>query len=98
MPRFFSENLRTSLFFFFFLMIRRPPKSTLFPYRTLFRFYTRFEAVHPVNREARVGRCGILADAKRQGRAVVSREDRDRGAGDRDARVRSSSNLTHTYS
>src|SRR5436305_11857397 len=24
-------------FFFFFLMIRRPPKSTLFPYTTLFR-------------------------------------------------------------
>src|SRR5258707_5715455 len=31
---------RTSLassFFFFFLMIRRPPRSTLFPYTTLFR-------------------------------------------------------------
>src|SRR6266545_6191913 len=25
------------LFFFFFLMIRRPPRSTLFPYTTLFR-------------------------------------------------------------
>src|SRR3989442_5578014 len=29
MPSFF--------FFFFFLMIRRPPRSTLFPYTTLFR-------------------------------------------------------------
>src|SRR6266478_3142453 len=29
-----------SLFFFFFLMIRRPPRSTLFPYTTLFRSYT----------------------------------------------------------
>src|SRR6266496_5965603 len=29
---------RLSLFFlFFFLMIRRPPRSTLFPYTTLFR-------------------------------------------------------------
>src|SRR6266496_5182494 len=27
----------TFLFFFFFLMIRRPPRSTLFPYTTLFR-------------------------------------------------------------
>src|SRR2546430_12601271 len=27
----------TGLFFFFFLMIRRPPRSTLFPYTTLFR-------------------------------------------------------------
>src|SRR2546425_10730079 len=26
-----------SLYFFFFLMIRRPPRSTLFPYTTLFR-------------------------------------------------------------
>src|SRR5256885_7015980 len=26
-----------SKFFFFFLMIRRPPRSTLFPYTTLFR-------------------------------------------------------------
>src|SRR5215203_1958442 len=28
---------RFGLFFFFFLMIRRPPRSTLFPYTTLFR-------------------------------------------------------------
>src|SRR5260370_28798996 len=27
----------TQLFVFFFLMIRRPPRSTLFPYTTLFR-------------------------------------------------------------
>src|SRR2546428_13767564 len=27
----------THPFFFFFLMIRRPPRSTLFPYTTLFR-------------------------------------------------------------
>src|SRR6267378_2905284 len=26
-----------AVFFFFFLMIRRPPRSTLFPYTTLFR-------------------------------------------------------------
>src|SRR2546425_1350428 len=32
-------------FFFFFLMIRRPPRSTLFPYTTLFR-----SAVSRVNR------------------------------------------------
>src|SRR2546429_4260238 len=28
---------RILLIFFFFLMIRRPPRSTLFPYTTLFR-------------------------------------------------------------
>src|SRR6266480_298237 len=29
------------LLFFFFLMIRRPPRSTLFPYTTLFRLHDR---------------------------------------------------------
>src|SRR2546425_9663823 len=29
-------------FFFFFLMIRRPPRSTLFPYTTLFRSISAF--------------------------------------------------------
>src|SRR5258707_6013755 len=32
------------LFFFFFLMIRRPPRSTLFPYTTLFRSWMRDDA------------------------------------------------------
>src|SRR5476651_1965806 len=32
-----SLTYRCCLFFFFFLMIRRPPRSTLFPYTTLFR-------------------------------------------------------------
>src|SRR2546426_12781185 len=30
-------SLLSIFFFFFFLMIRRPPRSTLFPYTTLFR-------------------------------------------------------------
>src|SRR6266850_6783218 len=29
--------MRSLVFLFFFLMIRRPPRSTLFPYTTLFR-------------------------------------------------------------
>src|SRR2546430_17641526 len=32
-------------FFFFFLMIRRPPRSTLFPYTTLFRSRVRGASV-----------------------------------------------------
>src|SRR5690554_7927270 len=46
----FSINLITmlipySLFlFFFFLMIRRPPRSTLFPYTTLFRSFAELSA------------------------------------------------------
>src|SRR6266542_7112255 len=36
MPRLYNNNyLKTILFFF--LMIRQPPRSTLFPYTTLFR-------------------------------------------------------------
>src|SRR2546421_12984426 len=34
---FFLSVWFISFFFFFFLMIRRPPRSTLFPYTTLFR-------------------------------------------------------------
>src|SRR2546430_17051867 len=34
---FFSHRCATPVRFFFFLMIRRPPRSTLFPYTTLFR-------------------------------------------------------------
>src|SRR6266496_6007475 len=37
------------LFLFFFLMIRRPPRSTLFPYTTLFRS-PRQPIQHPVPR------------------------------------------------
>src|SRR5690242_21875638 len=32
-----TMSLASSCCFFFFLMIRRPPRSTLFPYTTLFR-------------------------------------------------------------
>src|SRR5205809_7274051 len=39
------------LHLFFFLMIRRPPRSTLFPYTTLFRSRGA--------RGARHGRCGV---------------------------------------
>src|SRR5215831_4407988 len=33
----FNNCILFFCFFFFFLMIRRPPRSTLFPYTTLFR-------------------------------------------------------------
>src|SRR5574344_2072460 len=32
-----EKKKKQKIFFFFFLMIRRPPRSTLFPYTTLFR-------------------------------------------------------------
>src|SRR5258708_28101544 len=34
---FLHDRAPYAFFFFFFLMIRRPPRSTLFPYTTLFR-------------------------------------------------------------
>src|SRR3712207_9556534 len=47
--------------FFFFLMIRRPPRSTLFPYTTLFRSFNQVKgvvlamrAIHEVNPRARL--------------------------------------------
>src|SRR3712207_7531193 len=40
---------------FFFLMIRRPPRSTLFPYTTLFRSVTKVATIGIVERHQRVG-------------------------------------------
>src|SRR6266508_3831091 len=43
--------------FFFFLMIRRPPRSTLFPYTTLFRSLSSQEDNRTESRGARLRRC-----------------------------------------
>src|SRR5256885_3782893 len=43
----FIHSLPSSFFFFFFLMIRRPPRSTLFPYTTLFRSICEHDAQPP---------------------------------------------------
>src|SRR2546422_10163761 len=59
----------SSFFFFFFLMIRRPPRSTLFPYTTLFR-----------SRAGGVRLAGAEAEIPEE--AAVWRE-RDRGRHDR---------------
>src|SRR5215472_18828449 len=40
----FFRCLSLFILFFFFLMIRRPPRSTLFPYTTLFRSHN--QVVH----------------------------------------------------
>src|SRR5256886_16843311 len=47
---------------FFFLMIRRPPRSTLFPYTTLFR--SLYEAA--ISTAERSGEKAILAEALRR--------------------------------
>src|SRR2546422_3933150 len=53
--------------FFFFLMIRRPPRSTLFPYTTLFR------SAH----------AGAQRDAERGEGVALERGERRAGVGDR---------------
>src|SRR5215469_17149842 len=54
------------VFFFFFLMIRRPPRSTLFPYTTLFRS----------RRPAQNGRAAGAQPPFRLRRAAGGRQDR----------------------
>src|SRR5256885_5799163 len=56
-------SLHTSSLFFFFLMIRRPPRSTLFPYTTLFRSHDmRGIEVRKVEVDVRVLRTFHAAD------------------------------------
>src|SRR3989475_10060715 len=52
-------SLSLLLCFFFFLMIRRPPRSTLFPYTTLFR--SRHQAGPLVGRRARLVEADVPA-------------------------------------
>src|SRR5436190_10161893 len=61
---------RYSLFFFFFLRIRRPPRSTLFPYTTLFRSGLR-PAVLGLVRDA-----DVIEVAARHGSVEEDRLDR----------------------
>src|SRR2546422_4879914 len=60
---------------FFFLMIRRPPRSTLFPYTTLFRSHParhrRRRAAHP-----RAGRAEPAGADRGQHRGGDARQDR----------------------
>src|SRR5947208_12157698 len=65
-PILFSSSLHTTCFFsFFFLMIRRPPRSTLFPYTTLFRSHcgqrvAAFGIVSAQNGHSRSGGAGLM--------------------------------------
>src|SRR2546421_11367353 len=48
----FTYNSYYLFFFsFFFLMIRRPPRSTLFPYTTLFRSWKSLEAADQLSKD-----------------------------------------------
>src|SRR5437899_7911317 len=71
---FFPRHL--SLSSFFFIMIRRPPRSTLFPYTTLFRSRTQHAAW--IDRVMRDVECGHQVVATREvfGRIGVADGDR----------------------
>src|SRR3712207_7617303 len=49
-----AAHYHESMFAFFFLMIRRPPRSTLFPYTTLFRSGDAGRGDHRLGRGAAV--------------------------------------------
>src|SRR2546426_12810657 len=57
----FLQVVFNLFFFFFFLMIRRPPRSTLFPYTTLFRSRFRPALLHEDGFSAWVWKQGDLA-------------------------------------
>src|SRR5256885_11157603 len=65
--------------FFFFLMIRRPPRSTLFPYTTLFRSERRVGSRDP-RRLGALDRHGgvVFADARDDPRPALRGRDGDR--------------------
>src|SRR6266496_5722135 len=48
------------MMFFFFLMIRRPPRSTLFPYTTLFRSWPERLRLLISHRAAPARHCGLI--------------------------------------
>src|SRR2546421_8461275 len=51
---------------FFFLMIRRPPRSTLFPYTTLFRSHSALELAHALEALAGMAKAMQLAPRTRK--------------------------------
>src|SRR5438094_10485195 len=61
-----SLLMRLSVLFFFFLMIRRPPRSTLFPYTTLFRSRSGAADCHLFRQSAALAAFGGLALSGRQ--------------------------------
>src|SRR3712207_8686013 len=63
-------------FTFFFLMIRRPPRSTLFPYTTLFRSRTTLRRTSRTGRRAR--RCTRPSAARRATTAITRGRRRTR--------------------
>src|SRR5436853_7274317 len=58
--------------FFFFLMIRRPPRSTLFPYTTLFRSYAQNEMLAYQQKESTARVASIMENTNLSKQQQVS--------------------------
>src|SRR5438034_6780255 len=73
-----THSLTLYFYFFFFLILRRPPRSTLFPYTTLFRsapqemFHVR-EAVRRIEEEINAVRRELIYLEKK---GILTREPR----------------------
>src|SRR5438477_11965152 len=81
-----SLDVRALQFFvFFFLMIRRPPRSTLFPYTTLFRS------------PQELPRRAVRAVEERPEHVQVHDDEERRGAGDRKSTRLNSSHMSISY-
>src|SRR3712207_8485763 len=89
-----SVTMHILSFFFFFLMIRRPPRSTLFPYTTLFRSRAR----GPARRHRpRASRRADRADGAKRGGQVDAAEGHRRAARDRKSTRLNSSHANISY-
>src|SRR5256885_9922111 len=87
------RTIPLTLYFFFFLMIRRPPRSTLFPYTTLFRSV--IETAEPIQKEwiLRVCRRKLIQFRARP----IAPIEFDVGHGDRKSTRLNSSHLVISY-
>src|SRR2546430_10185504 len=78
------------IIFFFFLMIRRPPRSTLFPYTTLFRSRDAVEHVDVTVADAEVDR---LLGEPREHQLHRGLRQRDHRSEEHTSELQSQSNL-----
>src|SRR2546426_8773682 len=80
-------------------MIRRPPRSTLFPYTTLFRSHPREQRRHDLHRRPAEGhaRRGLGAEPRREPDGRVQDDQGGSRRGDRKSTRLNSSHLVISY-
>src|SRR3712207_7850500 len=78
-------------------MIRRPPRSTLFPYTTLFRSETPVDLQDNLERDAGVGQSkGLFAGNKKEGAELIEGENTVEGDSENDASYGQGRSEEHT--